>query len=268
MTNTPGAKEDKPEGWESLSEEEESGGSLSPNPELEEALREAAEAVDAATEKTRGKTESAAEPESQPGTRINPSPEPEPKPAQAPGEREGVPLGEAIESALSSGDVETLQAALASSHERFLRLSADFENFRRRSLKERQEAHRYGPENLVKDLLSTVDNLERAIEHARKGGDSGGGDLESLLQGVELVQREFLTILENHHVVEVEAAGKPFDPTVHEAMAQVPDAKAAPNTVIEVMQKGFQLRDRLLRPARVIVAKAPEEDEQGAGGAA
>jgi molecular chaperone GrpE len=211
----------------SLSEEEESVGSLPPNPELEDALRAAVEAVEDRPE--------------EPGEE-----EKEPSEVEAPGGEEAVDVA----------------AELERTHHRLLRLQADFENFRRRSLAERRDIYKYGHENLVKDLLSTVDNLDRAIGHAR---ESGGGDLESLLQGVELVQREFLGILENHSICEVEALGKAFDPALHEAMAQVPDGSVAPNTVIDVLQKGYQLRDRLLRPARVIVAKAPEADSGDSG---
>jgi len=213
----------------SNSEEEESVGTLPPNPELEDALREAMEAVE--------------------GGAKAPLAPPEAEPAE----------GEAEE---AEGDLAT---ALKQAQDRLLRLQADFENFRRRALAERHDLYQYGHENLVKDLLSTVDNFDRAIGHAR---ESGGGDLESFLQGVELVRREFLGILENHSVSEVEALGEAFDPAVHEAMAQLPDGSVAPNTVVEVLQKGFQLRDRLLRPARVIVAKAPEEDSGDEGEAA
>jgi molecular chaperone GrpE len=139
--------------------------------------------------------------------------------------------------------------------DQLLRLQADFDNFRKRALKERNEVLHYGHQNLVKELLSVVDNLERAIGHARA---SGGGDLGGFLQGVELVQRELLGALEKHGVGRVEALGQLFDPAVHEAMAQVPDAAAAPGTVLEVLQEGYRLRDRLLRPARVVVARPPE----------
>jgi molecular chaperone GrpE len=175
-------------------------------------------------------------------------------------------LREAIESVESheeeAAGADDIPGELAKSQDRLLRLQADFENFRRRSLSERHDLYQYGHENLVKDLLLTVDNLDRAIGHAR---ESGGGDLEDFLQGVELVQQEFLGILENHSVSEVEAFGKLFDPAVHEAMAQVPDGSVAPNTVTEVLQKGYQLRDHLLRPARVMVAKAPEADNDDTG---
>lgn len=209
------------EGWESLAEEA-SGGSLTPSAELEEALREAAEAVDDSGAKKKD----------------------EPPAADAPAE---------------SGDAEGALAELSQTQDRLLRLQADFENFRRRALKERTEIHQYGHQNLVKDLLSTVDNLDRAIDHAKKGG---GGDQEVLLQGVELVKKDLLTALAKNGVSEIVAIGKPFDPALHEAMAQLPDGSVPPNTVVEEMQKGYLLRDRLLRPARVAVARAPEKEVQ------
>jgi molecular chaperone GrpE len=191
--------------------EEPSGGSVSPSPELEEALREATEAVEARhAERDEGETGG----------------------------------GEAAEP-------EALRGELAELQEKMIRLQADFDNFRRRALKEREEAHQYGHENLVKDLLPSVDNLDRALEHARK---SDGGDFESMLQGVELVQRELLGALASHGVSEIEAESVAFDPNVHEAMAQREDDSVPTNTVIEVFQKGYRLRDRLLRPARVVVS--------------
>jgi molecular chaperone GrpE len=216
VSSRPGEEEKKGEGQEEGPEnlaDEPSGGKLSPSPELEEALREAAESVEA---------------------------------RQAEGE-----AGE-------TDDVETLRGELAALQERMVRLQADFDNFRRRALKEREEAHQYGHENLVKDLLATVDNLDRAIEHARK---SAGGDFESMLQGVELVQRELLGVLGNHGLSEIEAGNGAFDPNVHEAMAQKEDDSVPANTVIEVFQKGYRLRDRLLRPARVVVSRTSDGGE-------
>lgn len=147
---------------------------------------------------------------------------------------------------------------LEESNERHLRLQAEFENFRRRGLKERQESLQFGHQNLVKDLLSTVDNLDRAMEQAEPSADA---DLESLLQGVLLVQRELLATLGKHAVKEIDPAGEPFDPTFHEAMGQVPDGTVAPNTVVQVLQKGYLIQDRMLRPARVMVAREPDPGE-------
>lgn len=185
---------------------------------------------------------------------IGPSPELE-RAMQEAAESVGGPRGPEPREGESPEGSE-VAAELEETRDRLLRLQADFENFRRRALREKTEAHQYGHQNLVKDLLSTVDNLERAIDHARR---SGGEDLESLLHGVELVHRELLAGLAKHGVAPIEALGKPFDPALHEAMAQTPDASVAPNTVVEELQKGYLLRDRLLRPSRVVVARAPDE---------
>lgn len=149
---------------------------------------------------------------------------------------------------------ETLAAA-AEAEDKQLRLTAEFENFRRRTLKEKQDTFKYGAQNLVKDLLATVDNLERAVVHVEGNKDA---DFQSLLQGVELVQRELLGVLSKHGVEKIEAEGQLFDPAVHEAMTQVPSPDHPANTVMQVLQTGYMLRDRMLRPARVVVSKVPE----------
>jgi molecular chaperone GrpE len=164
------------------------------------------------------------------------------------------------------GEFARLRAESQENRDKYIRLQADFDNFRRRALRERTDLIAYGHENLVKDLLSTVDNLDRAIDHARR---SDGGDLESLLQGVELLQRDLYGVLEQHGLSQVETVGSQFDPGIHEAMAQRPDDSVPANTVTEVLQKGYQLRDRLLRAARVVVAKpgpdGSEEKEEDGG---
>lgn len=210
---------------------EDDGGSIPIDPELEAALREAVAAVE--------------------------------EPASA--RRPGGEAGPGAEPALEGGEAVVLREQLADAQDRLLRLQAEFENFRKRALRERQEALQYGSQNLFKDLLSVVDNLERAIGHAR---ESGGGDLPSFLQGVELVERELLGILEKNHVSEIDALGKTFDPSLHEAMAQVESGDVPPNTVVDVLQKGFQLRDRLVRPSRVIVTKAGAPGRNGGGDSA
>ena len=209
---------------------EASEGNLSSSAELEEALREATEAVEARHASREGGSD-------------DDSPEIE------------VELEEGSEkpaAAAESGELEETK-------QKYVRLAADFDNFRKRTLKEREEAHKYGHQNLVKDLLVSVDNLERAIAHAQKG-DEGG--VEGLLAGVELVSRELAATLEKHGVTPIDAAGDAFDPSLHEAMAQVPDASVPPNTVVEVFQRGYQLRARLLRPARVVVSKTPDESAE------
>ncbi len=226
--------------------EDTDGPSLALNPELEAALREALESVDAATAAVEADVEIDTESDFESGFEGELS-EAEP---------EEIRLTEAAEGEFIDEELERIRGELIQSQDKQMRLQADFENFRKRALRERTELIRYGHENLVKDLLSTVDNLDRAIEHTQQ---SDGGDLESLLQGVELLQRELHAILERHAVREIEAMGRAFDPALHEAMAQVPDASVAPNTVIDVLQKGYQLHGRLLRPTRVAVAREPEK---------
>jgi len=142
-----------------------------------------------------------------------------------------------------------------------LRLQAEFENFRRRSLKEKQESFKFGHQNLVKDLLSVVDNLERALEH---GAQNAGAEAEGILDGVELVYREILGALAKHAVQEIEAEGETFDPAVYEAMGQIPNGEVPANTVLQVLQKGYVIHDRMIRPSRVIVSREPTADEAAA----
>ena len=146
--------------------------------------------------------------------------------------------------------------------EHHLRLQAEFDNFRRRSLKEKQESFKFGHQNLVKDLLSTVDNLERALEH---GAQNAGAEAKGILDGVELVHREILGALAKHGVQEIEAEGRIFDPAYHEAMGQLPNADLPPNSVLQVLQKGYVIHYRMLRPARVMVTREPTPDEMGSG---
>ena len=201
------------EGWESLAEEG-SVGSLTPSAELEEALREAEAAVEAHH-------------------------------ASRAAARASGPEALERESA-------ALKEENAKLEDRLVRLQADFDNHRKRTLREKQEALSYGHENVVKDMLPVVDNLERAIEHASA---SSGADFEGMLQGVELVRRELLGVLAKHGVGSIEAEGEVFDPNLHEALAQMEDEKVPAGRVSRVLQKGYRLRDRLLRPARVLVSK-------------
>jgi molecular chaperone GrpE len=142
-------------------------------------------------------------------------------------------------------------------HDRYLRQVAELENFKKRINREKDESIRFANEALVKDLLPVVDNLERAAAHAK-----GGGNGRPLVEGVEMVLRGLFDVLAKHGVVQISAIGQPFDPERHEAMAQVESATYQPNTVVEEYHKGYLLRDRLLRPSLVSVAKAPESQEK------
>ncbi len=155
----------------------------------------------------------------------------------------------------SAAPTPDASAELAELKDRYLRLGADFDNFRRRSLKERQDLHNYANENLVKELLPIVDNLERAVDHGRK--EEQRGDSDNLLQGIELTYRSLMQLLTRHGVVEIQALGQAFNPQIHEAVRRIPSSEQAPGTVVEVYQKGYMLKDRMLRPAMVAVAGEP-----------
>jgi molecular chaperone GrpE len=145
-------------------------------------------------------------------------------------------------------------------YERYLRQVAELDNFKKRINREKEDAIRYANENLIKDILPVIDNLERAIAHAQ-----GGGNGKPLVEGVEMVLRGLLDVFGKHGVVQVPAVGEVFDPGKHEAMAQVESSQYEPNTVVDEHHRGYLLRDRLLRPALVTVAKAPQVKEEKNG---
>jgi len=146
--------------------------------------------------------------------------------------------------------VARLESEVKSANERVLRERADLENFRKRTAREREEVLRYGNERLVKDLLSVIDNLERALEHA-----SSGENGQPLIEGVTMVRGELVAVLERHGVSPVAALGERFDPARHEAVEEVESDDHEPRTVVREHQKGYMLRDRLIRPALVGVSR-------------
>ena len=175
-------------------------------------------------------------------------------PAETDLEVEGEAQADAVEGA--DADPVPVERELEELKDRYLRLAADFDNYKRRTLKERQDLHNYANESLIKEILTTVDNLERAAEHGRK--EDASGDVTSLMEGVELTYRSLMQLLEKSEVRVVDPEAQRFDPQVHEAMRQVPCADHEPGIVVEVYQKGYLLKDRLLRPALVAVSSRPE----------
>jgi len=147
-------------------------------------------------------------------------------------------------------------------HDLYLRARADLENFRRRSQREHAEAMRFACEPLIRELLPVVDNLERALEHA-------GAEPQAVVEGVRMVLKSLLDVLEKHGVKRIDATGQPFDPTHHHAVGHVESAEHEPNHVIEQHHTGYTLHDRLLRPALVTVSKRKPDDslatEQNSG---
>ncbi|MFZ1985178.1 MAG: nucleotide exchange factor GrpE [Desulfatitalea sp.] len=157
------------------------------------------------------------------------------------------PPGEELATQLAAA-----QKQAEENYDRLLRVSAEFENYKKRAAREMQDLVKYANERMAKELLVIVDNLERAIASATQ---AGGAD-EALVQGVELTLNETLKILERHHVTSIEAVGQPFDPTYHQAMLQMEADDQPPNTVVKELQKGYLIHERLLRPALVAVSKA------------
>lgn len=168
------------------------------------------------------------------------------KPAETPAE---APAEEALAAS---------QAEAQKNYDLYLRARADLENFRKRSQREKEDLARFANENLLREFLPVADNLERALDHA--ASEEGGS--EGLVKGVEMVLGQFRRALEKFGVAPVSAVGEPFDPSRHEALGQVESSEHPPNTVVQELQKGYLLNDRLLRPSLVMVAKAPQAGEE------
>ena len=145
-----------------------------------------------------------------------------------------------------------LEAELAAAKDAALRAQADAMNTQRRAEQEIEKARKFALERICGDLLSVVDNLERALEAT--SGDEGNA---SVLEGIELTRKGFMDVLVKYGVQPVDPLGEPFDPETAQAMSLVEQPDAEPNSVIAVMQKGYTLNGRLLRPAMVMVSKAP-----------
>lgn len=150
-------------------------------------------------------------------------------------------------------EISALKAELAQAREQTLRAAAEMQNMRRRAEQDVEKAHKFALEKFVGDLIPVADNLERAIDAA----NAAGADLASVVEGVELTLKALLDALKRHKVEQLNPKGEPFDPQVHQAMTMVPQPEAEPNSVLDVFQKGYTLNGRLVRPAMVVVAKAP-----------
>ncbi len=156
-----------------------------------------------------------------------------------------------LEAKLKSAEEEAKQT-----YDRFLRVSAEFENYKKRSTREMDEFRKFANQTLIKDLLPVVDNLELAIKSSNKNKNADS----QVLNGVDLTLQEILKIFERYHVKPIESLGKPFDPTFHEAVMREETDDHPENTVINELQKGYLIHDRLLRPSMVVVA-APKKQE-------
>jgi molecular chaperone GrpE len=162
----------------------------------------------------------------------------------------GATGGEAVDAAVA---LAAAQAQAEAERERALRAAAELENVRRRAERDVENAHRYGVERFARELLGVKDSLEMGLKSANEAGDAA-----AVVDGLTATLKLLGQCFEKHGIEEIDPAGDAFDPDAHEAMATQPSDEAPANSVLLVVQKGYRLHERLLRPARVIVARAPD----------
>ncbi len=156
----------------------------------------------------------------------------------------------------SEPGIAELKAEIEANKDRILRISAEFDNYKKRSAKEMDDFRKFANESLFKRLLTVVDNLERAIASGEEGADA-----KALLEGIKMTHKEIVKFLESFNVKPVEAQGKPFDPVFHQAVTQQESNDYPDNTVINELQKGYLLHDRLIRPSMVVVSKSCSDED-------
>ena len=153
-------------------------------------------------------------------------------------------------------DLREKEEEINALNDKLLRAHAEFENYKKRITKEKSDLLKYANDELAKEILRSIDSLEMALGHAQEGNQS-----ESIKEGIEIILKQLLQSLERFGVKGFNAIGERFDPTRHEAVVQVESAEHEPDTVVTETQKGYFLRDRLLRPALVVVSKLPQDEE-------
>ena len=165
-----------------------------------------------------------------------------------------------------SGDEESLeerlraeQARAEENYDRLLRVTAEFENYKKRMQREMNDFRKFATESFIKDILPIVDNLERALEIPYGNSEKA---FQSMREGVQMTLKGLLTSLEKFGVVPVDSLDKPFDPNFHQAVMQEESEGHSENTVSKELQRGYMIKDRLLRPAMVVVSKKPDSRPQ------
>jgi molecular chaperone GrpE len=151
-------------------------------------------------------------------------------------------------------DLQTRAAKAQENWDRLLRTTADFDNFKKRAAREKQDAIKYATESLLQKIIPVLDNFEMALAAAQ---NTATADLKSVRDGVAMIHSQLKSTLTDAGLEEVDATGKPFDPNLHEAVSQQESDTVAEGQVLQQLRKGYKLRERLLRPATVVVAKAP-----------
>lgn len=165
---------------------------------------------------------------------------------------EGTLVGADAGDLTADQEMELVRSQIAESRDKMLRAQAELDNYRKRARRELEDERKYAEIDLLRDLLPVLDNITRAVDAAEKKADAA-----SLLEGVKMVRQQLSSLLERHHCKTISAEGQQFDPAHHEAVMQQPSADKPENTVLNVVQTGYQLHDRVVRPAQVIVSKQP-----------
>jgi molecular chaperone GrpE len=154
-------------------------------------------------------------------------------------------------------ELEAKEQEAGETYDRLLRVSAEFDNYKKRSAREMEEFRKFANQSLIKEMLSVVDNLELAMNSTNNHESIDKG----LLQGLDMTHKEILKVFEKFNVKPIDAKGQPFDPAFHEAVMQEETDEVEKNTVVNELQKGYMIHDRLLRPSMVVVAKPKEKKD-------
>ena len=154
----------------------------------------------------------------------------------------------------TESDEPDLQQQVEILRDKYLRSQAEFDNYRKRTQKESEQARKYQALNLIRDLLPVVDNLQRALAAAETSDQ-----ISDLIAGVQIVSNQILKVLGRYHAKPIQAAGQPFDPNLHEAIQQLPDSDVPAQNVSQEVEQGYLLHDRVIRPSKVIVSSGPPE---------
>lgn len=170
-----------------------------------------------------------------------------------PAEREAETSGEELASSLEER-LQALAEEANAARDQALRAQAELDNYRKRTQRELADERRYAALPIVRDLLPALDNLQRAVDAGQNVDD-----LSAMLQGVQMVARQIREVLAGHGAAAIEATGQPFDPNLHEAIQQMPSADHPTMTVLDEVEQGYTLHDRVIRPSKVIVSVAPPE---------
>lgn len=185
----------------------------------------------------------------------------------APGEPDSASPAASPAQTADTGEAEKLRAELAEAKDRALRATAELENYRRRAEKEREDTAKYAIANFAREVLTVADNLRRALDSQPKADGEAAIAMKAFVSGVELTERELAAIFERFGIKKIDPMNEPFNHDLHQAMFELEDASKPAGTVVQVMQAGYTLKERLLRPALVGVSKGGAAQAAGASSA-